>query len=299
MRSRGTVGAQWLHDLQRHVEELTTMWNLKLGAELTGGIGSYVRRVHLSDGEPAVLKVAVPGQELGRQADALAAAGGVGYVLLLAYDDERGALLMEPLADRLHYRTTETASALDIIGTTLTEAWRLPLYLHPHAPEADEHKAATLAALITELAPGAGPAHFDAVDQALRYLGERLAARDRSRQVVVHGDPHPENLMTLSRPRPGTSTGYVFIDPETFRCEPEYDVGVALRDWNQPLLANNYPHKLLRTWCERIAELTHTDPHGVWQWAFAERVSSGLYLSHHGLPERGETYLDVAARLIT
>jgi hypothetical protein len=36
----------------------------------------------------------------------------------------------------------------------------------------------------------------------------------------------------------------------------------------------------------------------LWQWAFTERVSSGLYLMHHGHHTEGRAYLDSAERLV-
>ena len=54
--------------------------------------------------------------------------------------------------------------------------------------------------------------------------------------VVVHGDPHPGNLLAVRAPRPGADTGYVFVDPDGFVADRAYDLGVALRDWSSTLL---------------------------------------------------------------
>jgi streptomycin 6-kinase len=83
-----------------------------------------------------------------------------------------------------------------------------------------------------------------------------LNARDASRQVLVHGDPHTENLLRVQNVRPGAETGHVFVDPEGFLCEPEYDLGVVVRDWNTQLLISTNPHAQLRTWCEQLAQIT-------------------------------------------
>jgi streptomycin 6-kinase len=90
----------------------------------------------------------------------------------------------------------------------------------------------------------------------------------------------------------------VFIDPEGFRCESEYDLGVALRDWNAQLTASTHALADLRRWCESLAGITATDAEAIWQWAYLERVSTGLYLKHHGLPNLGQPFLETATRLL-
>src|SRR5699024_12258870 len=62
---------------------------------------------------------------------------------------------------------------------------------------------------------GAGePVRRRAVEHA-RDLARELAASPSSTQVVAHGDPHPCNVL-----RRGAR--FTFIDPDGFRCEPEY-----------------------------------------------------------------------------
>ena len=48
-----------------------------------------------------------------------------------------------------------------------------------------------------------------------------------------------------------------------------------------------------------MAQATGTEAGAIWQWAYLERVSTGLYLGHHGLPHLGAPYLEVASRLLT
>lgn len=137
-----------------------------------------------------------------------------------------------------------------------------------------------------------------AVEQAVRYARARLAARDPARQVIVHGDPHAENVLKVEYPRRGAETGFVFVDPEGFRCEPEYDPGVVLRGWNSVLCESTNPSVILREWCEQLARTTATDAEAIWQWAYLERVSTGLYLQHHGLTELSGPFLVTARKLL-
>lgn len=101
----------------------------------------------------------------------------------------------------------------------------------------------------------------------------------------------------MLRPRAGAPAGHVFVDADHFRCEPEYDLGVLLREANTELGAAADPAALLRSWCTQVADDTGTDPGAVWRWAFLERVTTGLYLYWHDLPGRGEPFPTNAVRL--
>ena len=107
------------------------------------------------------------------------------------------------------------------------------------------------------------------------------------------------NLLLVEGVRPGAESGYVFVDPEGFLCEPEYDLGVAARGWNTQLLASADAQADVQSWCEQLARSTGTYAEAIWQWALLERVTTGLYLTRHGLPELGAPFLSVACRLLS
>jgi streptomycin 6-kinase len=295
--SLGAPGHLWLASLPDMVRGKCRDWGLQWNEALTGGSRSYVCRVTTSAGHQAVLKLAFPEPLLETQISTLVAAEGRGYVQLIAHDIHQGALLLESLGPSVDEFADDVPAILLITAKTLLQAWQVSTehFVSTHGPS--EHKAAGLWTLVNDLATGreVPPA---VIDQALRYALERLNARDASRQVLVHGDPHTENLLRVQNVRPGAETGHVFVDPEGFLCEPEYDLGVVVRDWNTQLLISTNPHAQLRTWCEQLAQITGTDAEAIWQWAFLERVTTGLYLAHHGLPQLGAPFLTVANRLL-
>ena len=49
--------------------------------------------------------------------------------------------------------------------------------------------------------------------------------------------------------------------------------------------------------CRRAARLGGADPEAVWQWAFTELVSTGLFLLHLGHHEEAGTFLTAAGKL--
>jgi streptomycin 6-kinase len=274
-RELGEPGLRWLDALPAHLAQATRRWSLTIGDPLPGGSAAYVVRVQAADGTPAVLKLALPDGGFAAQVAVLSAAGGRGYVRLLAHSD--GALLLEELGPALDL---PVEAALDVLAPLLHTAWEVEADV-PAVP-----KAARLAAFVHGLRH-LGP--DDVVARAVA-LAERRAA-DPGPPVVVHGDPHPGNVLARALARGG---GYVFVDPEGFRTEAAYDVGVVLRDRCPELLAGDAP-ALLRRWCARMAAATGTDADAVWEWAFVERVSTGLYLRSLGAD--GSAFLDVAAQL--
>ncbi|WP_019586466.1 aminoglycoside phosphotransferase family protein [Deinococcus apachensis] len=297
--SLGAPGRRWLDSLPRAVQQQCREWGLRLGEALPGGSRSYVCRVTTADGGRAVLKLALPEPILNTQIATLVAARGQGYVQVLAHDPGRGALLMEALGPPIEESLDDVPAVLPVLVGTLMQAWRGTAELARSLPEPSEHKAAGLLALVRDsVRQEEDPALHAVADQAVRYARERLAAHDPARQVLVHGDPHVGNLLPVEASRPGAETGHVFVDPEGFLCEPEYDLGVALRGWNGRLLASADPHSEVRAWCGAVARATGTEAEAVWQWAYLERVSTGLFLKRHGLTRVGAPFLEVARRLL-
>src|SRR5690606_28642473 len=85
----------------------------------------WVTAVTRSDGSTAVLKVGVPTGHLATQAQSLEIFDGDGAVRLLAYDPDRGALLMERaepghrVAELVPRRDAEATAALIDVGRRL------------------------------------------------------------------------------------------------------------------------------------------------------------------------------------
>ena len=288
-------------------------WDLEIGDVLAERISSRLHRVRLR-GRAAVLKLTRPGPHLTQQANVLEAARGRGYVHLYERDDQAGALLLEELGESEELRADarfadlpaeavlramQDGALLEPVVATLHEAWQVPLEVAPE-PTAATHKAAQLASMIDRLADelDVRGTHGAAIDRALTYAGQRLSVSDVTTPVLCHGDPHLGNLLAVTSPRPGATAGYVYVDPDGFRCEPEYDLGVVLRGFNRVVLAAEDPVVEVRGWCAALAAPTDTDAEAIWQWALIERVGAGLYLMDHGWRDRGRHFLDAATWLI-
>ncbi|WP_140740256.1 aminoglycoside phosphotransferase family protein [Pedococcus bigeumensis] len=284
-----------LDGLPELLTDLVDRWSLTLGEVYGEGLGVPVVAVD-ADGSPAVLKIDRAGPVFTAQVATLEAAHGRGYAAVLASDAGRGAVLLERLGPSLASTRMAAAHQVDHLAATLRLAWELPLSLAPEVA-VGEDQAAQLAGIVRRFRQDDDEARWGAaLDRAHELARHLSASRDPSRDVLCHGDPHPGNaLQAAGIPR------YKLVDPDGFRCEPEYDVGVTVRDFSREILASRN-HTSAREGhedlCRHAAELTDTNPDRVRQWAFVERVTTGLYLRWFNDDETAESFLDAATVLL-
>lgn len=267
----GAEGAAWTAALPGLLADLEQEWSLTIERGLPGGSASYVARVRTADGGRAVVKVAVTAEGWPEQVETLTRAGGRGYVRLLRSDPGRRAVLMEDLGPALSRRGRSVPDQLRVLADTLALAWQVP------GCSSGRDQAADLARLLRQAWERLDrPCPVRVVDQALAYAEQR-SAEAAPDLVVVHGDPHPDNLLAVPTARAGSETGFVFVDPDGFVADRAYDLGVALRDWSSRLLGPD-ARAVAESYCALLAERSGVDAQRIWEWGFLERVSTGLYL---------------------
>ncbi|SDD46900.1 streptomycin 6-kinase [Auraticoccus monumenti] len=294
----GPDGQRWLDDLPRLVGELEQAWGLDVeGRGLPGGSASWVGRARDADGRPRVLKIGMPGHDLDDEARVLGLAAGRGLVGLRAHDPGRNALLLDELGPSLEAAVLPVEEKLEHLAAALTLVWEIPASaLTPPGP--GEDKASTLTRLVLDTDTRLGhPTPPAVLDLALEYAARRVAAHDPDRCVVVHGDPHPANALSTA-PAPGDDgLAYRLVDPDGFLADPAYDLGVVLREWTGRL--GERPRERLEGWCTLLADRCRLDAQVVWEWAYLERVSTGLHVLDFGAERMGRRFLDSAATLLT
>lgn len=187
------------------------------GVELQGS-SAVVLPVRTGDGEPAMLKVAVPHDEAEHEHLALQHWHGRGAVRLLRADPRRSALLLE----RLHQqdlRDQWDVEACEIVGG---------LYARLHVPAPPQLRSLTsyvgrwtdaLAGL-----PRDAPVPHRMVEQAVS-LARDLVADPASTGTMIHGDLHYENVLAADR------EPWLAIDPKPMSGDPHYEVAPLL--WNR------------------------------------------------------------------
>ncbi|GAB2538134.1 aminoglycoside phosphotransferase family protein [Nocardia heshunensis] len=283
--ARAVGAGEWLERLPETVARLEEEWAVSVGRAFEAGTEAFVAEAVCADGTRAVVKVLVPRADRSERHEitALRLVDGDGCVRPLRVDEECGALLLPRLGrslDRLGwgYRARE-----EVLCATAMRVWR-------HAADSGlptgVDKGRGLAGLIAAKWEELGrPCSERAVEQALGCAAERVAAHDDSRAVLVHGDVHQWNLLE-------DGDGFSLVDPDGLIIEPEYDLGVLMREDPLELMAEG-------PWVRagRLARRTGLDIRAIWQWGVVERVSTGLVCTEIGLQPVGRQMLDAADRV--
>lgn len=301
-----SVGAQaWLQALPELVNELFEAWGLRSsGPSYDGGTEAVVVPVEADQFGPAVLKLLVP-REIGLAADAavheitvLERAGGNGLATLFRSDQRRGAMLIERLGPSL-FDLSQVGPGLTlkqrhrIQCRVAARVWQ-PVPAAVVLPTGAE-KATWLIDYITAAWDQLGqPCSTQAIDHAMACAQRRLDAHNADTATLVHGDVNDWNVLrTLDR------SDYKLIDPDGLVAEPEYDLGVIMREDPLELLAEvepmNRAHRLAE-WAQEHTALP-IDPVKVWEWGVVERVSTGLMATEINLQPIGRQMLATADKL--
>ena len=276
--------ADWLAALPELVDELAAEWGLDIGDVLDGGTEALVLAAVDASGAPCVLKLLVPRAARDLVADeitVLRLAAGRGCVRLLRSDAQRGALLVERLGPSMADVGLPYAQRLAILADLAAALWR-------PAPDVGlptgAAKAATLAeGILTRWEALGRPCAESAIAHALDGAARRAAAFDPDRARLLHGDVHQWNALRTA------AGGWALIDPDGLRAEPEYDLGVLLREDPLEFLAEGPSWR-----AEWLAARTGCDAAAIADWGALERVSTGLLAVEIGLEPVGTQMLRAA-----
>jgi streptomycin 6-kinase len=274
--------AEWLDQLPAVVAGLEQDWSLAVGRTLPGGTEAFVAEATLADGTPAVLKLLIPGDDHSARNEitALRLANGSGCVRLLRADETRGALLLERLGRSLNDLALPIATRHEILCATAAKVWR------PAAgcglPTGAEKAAWLAASIARDWEELDRPCSERAIDYALACATRRIAAHADERAVLVHGDVHQWNTLEAA-------DGFKLVDPDGLLAEPEYDLGIVMREDPRELMQGD-PKERAR-W---LATRTGLDATATWEWGVIERVSTGLLCTAVDLQPMGREMLAVA-----
>jgi streptomycin 6-kinase len=281
------VGAGvWLDGLPNLIRDLERDWAITVGRPFDDATEAFVAEVVLDDGAPAVLKVLVPrdGRAALNEVTALRLVGGEGCPLMLRASLQRGAILLERLGRPLSELDVPVRERHAILVAAAERIWR-PVSdgVLPSGAE----KARSLGDFITRAWKELDrPCSERAVADALACAGRRAAAHDEERAVLVHGDVHQWNALEAG------DGSFKLADPDGLVAEPEYDLGIIMREDPVELLRDG-PEERAR----RLAALTGLDATAIWEWGVVERVSTGLLATKIGLQPVGREMLEAADRV--
>jgi streptomycin 6-kinase len=277
------VGAGgWLDALPELVRSVEEDWRIAVGRTYPDATEAFVAEALCDDGTPAVLKLIVPrgGDAAAHEATVLRLADGAGCPRLLRADVSRGALLLERLGRPLSKLGVPVRRRHEILVAAARRVWR-------PAPECGlptgADKARTLAKFIrTMWVELDRPCSERAVDDALACAARRGEAHRDEKAMLVHGDVHQWNALEAG-------DGFKLVDPDGLLAEPEYDLGILMRE--DPLEGD------MRERARRLARQTSLDDEAIWEWGVVERVSTGLLATRVGLQPVGREMLATADRV--
>lgn len=284
-KALGAGAGAWLDDLPLLVASLEDEWGITVGDTYYDSTEAFVAEATCDDGTPAVVKLIVPrsGDAAQNEITVLRLTGGEGCARLLREDAVRGALLLERLGRSLHQLALPIRRRHEILCATAACVWRpAPGCGLPTGAEKGRWLADFITATWEELDR---PCSERAVDYALACAERRVDAHREERAVLVHGDIHQWNALEAVG-------GFKLVDPDGLLAEPEYDLGIIMRE--DPLeLSEGDPHERAR-W---LAARTGLDAASIWEWGAVERVSTGLLGTRVGLQPVGRQMLALADRV--
>jgi streptomycin 6-kinase len=277
--------SQWLEELPELVARLEREWYVVVGRPYVDATEAFVAEATCEDGTPAVLKLLVPrpGDGARNEIAVLRLTEGEGCVRLLRDDVDRNALLLERLGRSLRHLGLPIQRRHVILCSTAARVWRPAAGCGlPTGAEKGRWLADSIGLTWEELDH---PCSERAVDHALACATRRIDAYDEERAVLVHGDVHQWNALEATG-------GFKLVDPDGLLAEPEYDMGILMREDPLELLEGD-PYARAR-W---LATQTDLDPTAIWEWGVVERVSTGLLCTRIGLQPVGREMLAVADRV--
>lgn len=298
--AQGPEGDQWLDDLPALVEQIEAEWDVDVTSVMHGGSSGLVADVSTHVGTQAVLKIAIPdglrgNSPFGNELQALLLGRGLGYALVLRHDLRRRAVLLEKLGPPLASLRLAAEVEIAAIAATLGEGWRqVP---QPWPLPSGLQKAGWLADDIAQsLTTLPHSCHAQTATTALAFARARAEAFTPSIAVLIHGDAHPYNVLL----DPSDPSGSVFklIDPEGMVSEPAHDLAIPLRQFNADGLSGQPLRDRAIELCTVLSESAQLDPRPIWEWAFVERVTTGLFLARLGNESDAANIFQVANELV-
>ena len=285
-KARTAAGERaWLDSLPELVSEMASQWSLSIGHTCDGfGMNALVVEATTADGTAVVLKLAPPSEadKLALEATVLRLADGDGCVRLLDADIVRRAILLERLGPSMYDLGIPRQQRHELLLDAVQHMWR-PVDPSIRLQSGAERARWTIERLEQVWVQSDRACSERVLADAIGCAQRRAAAHDDSSAVLCHGDLHELNALQTDD---GT---FRLIDPEGVMAEPEYDLGVLMR--NAP------GEDDLHERADWLAASTGRDRTAIWEWGTAERVLSGLWCRVVDHQPHGDKQLADAERL--
>jgi streptomycin 6-kinase len=272
----------WFDELPDVVRTLAERWRFQPGHQIPRGSVSAVFRCRIADGRGAVLKVSPDRSRLAQETAALRAWQTVHVPQVIGFDEGMGALLMDAIDPGTPLSMSTDHPSAEVIAelvSSLHTGTRDPSF--PSVSRRVEYLFASSAKLY-ERDPGLNEVIPDELYGRGRALAERLA-RVESRDVLLHGDLTPNNILNG-----GEERGLVAIDPAPCIGDAAFDT-VDLVLWRADSLAT------IEARAERLAVAIGVDASAIFSWCVAFAGMNALELASQA--DRDRSHVDVLVEL--
>ena len=242
------------------------------------------------EGRPLVLRVArrtASKNLLGREVTVLRRLRGLGTTLPMGLPRVVATAEDAVVVEWIEGETVAEAGAAGRAGAADDLAAMLATIHSGPAPEVGRNpvRGVPLATRDDAFRSDLARAHLvtaDADRAAMRWRAGLEAEPWQGRELLLHGDPHPGNVVLPPPATPGPAT---LIDwGDTTRGDPASDLGALLLHAPSPALLETY---------RRRAAWTGVEDDGIWEalrqraWAWATRMALALSLAYPGGHELG------------
>ncbi|HUF39860.1 MAG TPA: aminoglycoside phosphotransferase family protein [Anaerolineales bacterium] len=260
-------GPEWLESLPALLARCADHWSLALHPPFDLSY-NYVCPATRAGGEPVVLKIGLPNDELNSEQTALAVYAGDGCVRLIDRLPEISAFLLERLQPGTPLtRVDDDERATRIAADVMAALWKPPPGDHAFRTTADW--AAGLEKLRSEFGGGTGPFAPDLVDAAEDLFADLHASQGPA--VLLHGDLHHFNILRAGR------SPWLAIDPKGILGEREYEIGALLRNPDNDRLNDDALRRRTLRRIDQLAEYFDFDRGRLIGWGLAQAVLSAWW----------------------
>lgn len=284
-------GDAWLAKLPDLVAELIDEWSLEVGEPFGEGSCSWVAPVTDVEGRPAVLKVSWPHREAVGEPEALRLWAGEGAVRLYRADRERYALLLERCEPGLSLAASGQLGVeerLTVGAALLRRLWDVPVPARnglERLADVTAEWADLVERRLAEFRPD--------FDVRLVALGTRLLRElpaTAAREVVVHGDFNPQNVLSATR------EPWLAIDAKPMIGDPGYDPWPLIEQVDDPFEFSDAAAVLAERFAA-VADVVGEPVRRLLSWAVARRVETALWCVAEGDEEDGHDVMAEAQLL--
>ena len=269
-------GIKWKNNLNALIEGIGKEWEISLEGVIEGGSEAFVVRCTSINGKKCILKIFIPQLEgnsvFVQQVEAYKIANGYGYAKLIKYDIEKKAMLLECLGLSMYELTYSPEEQIKTICSLLKETW-ITIDENYCLKPMKELIQWFRKFIIDSWEKTGKPCDKKVIERAMLYLESRLISVNLYEPVLVHGDPHPGNILQTLNDDP---VSFKFIDPDGIIGEPGYDLGVRMREGIDEF--EDFPIEKAKERISLLFKETGIDIQSIWGWGFIQLVSTGLFL---------------------